>query len=74
MFPSFWLSLLLLDENSNPESDSKIRQDNLPVFITAPRRPTQLPVKFIRWLRNNLYAKTSWVEAMGALKRTYAVF
>jgi len=34
----------------------------------------QLSVKFIRWLRNNLYTNTSWMEAMGALKRIYAVF
>jgi Transposase DDE domain len=47
---------------------------NLPVFLTTPRRQTQLSVKFIRWLRNHLYTNTSWMEAMSALKRIYAVF
>ena len=52
----------------------KTRRDKLPAFLTEPRRPTQLSVKFIRWLRNNLYENTSWIEAMGTLKRIYAVF
>jgi len=55
-------------------ASAKIRKDKLPVFLTTPKRPTQLSVKFIRWLRNNLYTNTSWIEAMGALKRIYAVF
>ena len=55
-------------------ASSKTRKDKLPVFLTTPRRPTQLSVKFIRWLRNILYANTSWLEAMEALKRIYAVF
>jgi len=55
-------------------ASSKTRKDKLPVFLTTPKRPTQLSVKFIRWLRNNLYANTSWMVAMGALKRIYAVF
>jgi hypothetical protein len=55
-------------------ANSKTRKDKLPVFLTVPRRPTQQSVKFIRWLRNNLYTNTSWLEAMGALKRIYAVF
>lgn len=50
------------------------RRDKLPVFLTTPKRPTQQSVKLIRWLRNNLYANTSWLEAMGALKRIYTVF
>lgn len=53
---------------------SKTRRDQLPTFLTTPKRPTQLPLIFIRWLRNNLYANTSWLEAVGALKRIYAVF
>ena len=53
---------------------SKTRLDQLPTFLTTPKRPTQLPLIFIRWLRNNLYANTSWLEAVGALKRIYAVF
>ena len=52
----------------------KIRKDKLPAFLTTPKRPTQRSVKFIRWLRNNLYTNTSWIEGMGALKRIYAVF
>jgi hypothetical protein len=55
-------------------ASTKTRRDKLPVFLTTPKRPTQLSVKFIRWLRNNLYTNTSWLEAMWALKRIYAVF
>ena len=55
-------------------ANSKTRKDNLPVFLTTPRAPTQQSVKFIRWLRNHIYTNTSWIEAMGALKRVYAVF
>ena len=55
-------------------ASTKTRKDKPPVFLTTPKRPTQLSVKFIRWLRNNLYTNTSWLEAMGALKRIYAVF
>ena len=55
-------------------ASTKIRKDKLPAFLTTPKRPTQQSVKFIRWLRNNLYTNTSWIEGMGALKRIYAVF
>jgi len=55
-------------------ASTKTRRGNLPVFLTTPKRPTQLSVKFIRWLRNNLYTDTSWMAAMGSLKRIYAVF
>jgi len=53
---------------------TKTRKDKLPVYLTTPGRPTQLSVKFIRWLRNHLYANTSWLEAVGSLRRVYAVF
>jgi len=52
----------------------KIHKAKLPIFLTTPKRPTQRPLKFIRWLRHNLYTNTSWIEAAGALKRIYAVF
>jgi hypothetical protein len=55
-------------------ANAKTRKDKLPFFFTTPKRPTQLSVKFIRWLRNNLYTNTSWIESIGALKRIYAVF
>ena len=55
-------------------ASTRIKRVKLPTFLTTPRRPTQLSVKFIRWLRNNLYANTSWVEALGSLRRIYAVF
>ena len=48
--------------------------DKLPIFLKTPKRPTQRPLKVIRWLRHNLYANTSWVEAVGALKLIYDVF
>jgi len=46
----------------------------LPLFLTTPKRATQRPLKFIRWLRNHLYTSTSWREAESSLKRVYAVF
>ncbi len=55
-------------------ASSKTKRDKLPVFLTTPKRPAQLSVKFIRWLRNNLYSNTPWMEAMGGLRRVYAVF
>ncbi len=48
--------------------------DKLPIFLKTPKRPTQRPLKVIRWLRHNLYANTSWVESVGALKLVYDVF
>jgi hypothetical protein len=53
---------------------TKTKRDKLPVFLITPKRPTQRSVKFIRWLRNNLYTNTSWLEATGTLRRIYAVF
>ncbi|MBU1055592.1 MAG: hypothetical protein KKC46_17480 [Proteobacteria bacterium] len=52
----------------------KIKKDKLPFFLTTARGPTQQSVEFIRWIRNNLFSSTSWVEAMGSLKQIYAVF
>jgi len=49
-------------------------KERLPIFLKTPKRSTQRPLKFIRWLRHNLYANTSWVEAVGALKLIYDVF
>lgn len=53
---------------------AEARKITLPNFLKAPKRPSQRSVKFVRWLRNNLYSNTSWMEAMGSLKRIYAVF
>jgi hypothetical protein len=55
-------------------ANSKISNDKLPTFLIKPKRATQRSVKFIRWLRNHLYANASWREALGPLKRIYAVF
>lgn len=46
----------------------------LPSFHTIPKRATQQPLKFIRWLRHHLYTNTSHIEAERSLKRIYAVF
>ncbi len=51
----------------------KTRKDKLPIFLITPKRSTQRPFKFIRWLRHNLYTNTSWLEAASALKRYYAI-
>ncbi len=53
---------------------AEAKKITLPNFLAAPKRPSQRSVKFIRWLRNNLFSNTSWMEAMGSLKRIYAVF
>lgn len=55
-------------------TSSKISIDKLPIILKQPKRATQRSVKFIRWLRNHLYINTSWREALGSLKRVYAVF
>jgi hypothetical protein len=52
----------------------KTRKEKLPFFLKRPKKPTQFSVKFIRWLRNNLNTNTSWMEALGTLKRVYTVF
>ena len=53
---------------------SNISKEKLPAFLIRPKRSTQRSVKFIRWLRNHLYINTSWRDALGPLKRIYAVF
>lgn len=55
-------------------SKSKAKKKNLPVFFTEPKRPALRSVKFIRWLRNNLFTNTSWSEALLSLKLVYDVF
>jgi len=52
----------------------KARKGKLPIFHITPKRPTQRSLKFIRWLRHNLYTNTSWIEAAGTLRLIYAVF
>jgi hypothetical protein len=53
---------------------SGIDRKKLPLFLTTPKQATQRSVKFIRWLRNHLFTNTSWAEAMGSLRRIYAIF
>ena len=53
---------------------SKLNKDELPIFLTTPKRPVLRSVKFIRWLRNNLFSSTSWREALLSLKLVYDVF
>jgi hypothetical protein len=53
---------------------AQLKKEALPIFLTTPKRPTQRSVKFIRWLRNNLFMNTSWRDAVGSLERIYAVF
>lgn len=55
-------------------SDSKANINKLPFFLTTAKRSTQRSVKFIRWLRHNLFSTTSWMEAADCLRRIYAVF
>ena len=53
---------------------AQLKKEALPIFLTTSKRPTQRSVKFIRWLRNNLFMNTSWRDAAGSLERIYAVF
>lgn len=53
---------------------AQLKEEVLPIFLTTPKRSTQRSVKFIRWLRNNLFMNTSWRDAVGSLERIYAVF
>ena len=55
-------------------ASSKTGNKKLPAFLIQPKRATQRPVKFIRWLRNHLFVNTSWREALGPLQRIYAAF
>jgi len=61
-----------LDKVLKGSSGSK--KVKLPLFLTTPKQATQRSVKYIRWLRNHLYANTSWREATASLRRVYAVF
>jgi hypothetical protein len=53
---------------------SNTRREALPLHFKTPKRPTQRSLKFIRWLRNNLFMSTSWREAQVSLEQVYAVF
>lgn len=53
---------------------SKVKKEELPIFLSTPKKPVLRSVKFIRWLRNNLYSSTSWREALHTLKLVYDVF
>lgn len=53
---------------------AQLKKEVLPIFLTTSKRPTQRSVKFIRWIRNNLFKNTSWRDAVGSLERIYAVF
>jgi len=53
---------------------SKVGKEELPEFLSTPKRPSQRTVKFIRWLRNHLFSNTSWREALLSLKMVYDCF
>ncbi len=46
----------------------------LPGYYKNCVRLTQRSVKFIRWLRNNVFHQVVWHTAIAALRRVYAVF
>jgi hypothetical protein len=50
-----------LDRALSGKTRSKIKK--LPIFFKTPKQATQRSAKYIRWLRNHLYANTSWREA-----------
>ncbi|MBF0235311.1 MAG: transposase [Desulfamplus sp.] len=47
---------------------------DLPKHLRDIRRFTQRSVKFIRWLRNNIFSMSPWTAAVGSLKLGYADF
>ena len=50
------------------------KHDKIPVFLSTTKRPALRSVKFIRWLRNNLFANTSWIRALESLRLVYDDF
>jgi len=46
----------------------------LPKHLRFIKRFTQRSVKFVRWLRNNIFRRTSWQDALGSLRLSYADF
>lgn len=44
----------------------------LPLHLRDIRRFTQRSVKFVRWLRNNLFNQASWHDAAAFLKVNYS--
>jgi len=53
--------------------DGRVRRW-FPDYLKKPQKATQRPLKFIRWLRNNLFTDTPWNHAVNRLKTIYAVF
>lgn len=53
---------------------SKVNKEELPEFLSTSKRPSQRSVKFIRWLRNNMFSNTSWREALLSLRMVYDGF
>lgn len=53
---------------------NKQARNRLPAYLRRPKKATQRPLKFIRWLRNNLFVNTSWTCAITRLRTIYAVF
>lgn len=47
---------------------------SLPIFLRRTKKPAQRSVKFIRWLRNNLFTNTSWRKSLLNLKLVYDTF
>ncbi len=59
-------------QNSLPKH--KQTKKGLPAYLRRPKMATQRPLRFIRWLRNNLFLDTSWTCAITRLRTIYAVF
>lgn len=50
------------------------RGDGMPLLRKIYQRPSQLSVKFYRWLRKHIYDQASWREAQARLRLIYAHF
>ncbi len=53
---------------------SKIKEVVLPLHLQTLKRSTQRPLKFIRWLRNQIFTQSSWSVAIKALRLVYDEF
>lgn len=53
---------------------AKEKGREFPFHLRNLKRSTQRSVKFIRWLRNNIFNKTSWRASLGSLRLVYDDF
>jgi hypothetical protein len=60
------------EKKRKSEREDETKKSGAGHVATALQRITVRSVKFVRWLRNFIYRKTSWSEALARLARIYA--